>query len=95
MRVALTIEYDGTAYSGFQYQKNTRTIQEEIENAIHRFSGERVRINSAGRTDAGVHAKGQVIAFDTMSTEETSSLIRGLNFYLPDDISVKLSLIHI
>ena len=89
MRVALTIEYDGTAYSGFQYQKYTRTIQEEIENAIHRFSGERVRINSAGRTDAGVHAKGQVIAFDTMSTEETSSLIRGLNFYLPDDISVK------
>ena len=89
MRVALTIEYDGTAYSGFQYQKNTRTVQEEIENAIYKFSGERVRINSAGRTDAGVHAKGQVIAFDTVSTEETSPLIRALNYYLPDDIAVK------
>ena len=89
MRVALTIEYDGTAYSGFQYQKNTRTVQEEIENAIYRFSGERVRINAAGRTDAGVHAKGQVIAFDTLSTEETNSLIRALNYYLPDDIAAK------
>ena len=89
MRVALTIEYDGTAYSGFQYQKNTRTVQEEIENAIYKFSGERVRINSAGRTDAGVHAKGQVVDFLTGASYSPATWTRALNYYLPHDIKIK------
>ena len=65
MRMAMIVEYDGTEYSGFQYQKNARTIQEEIEKAIESLTAEAVRIKAAGRTDAGVHALGQVVAFDT------------------------------
>ncbi len=89
MRYALIVEYDGTRYSGFQYQKNARTVQEEIETAIARFTGETVRIKAAGRTDAGVHATGQVVAFDSDAGHPTEVVVRALNSYLPDDIAVK------
>ena len=89
MRYALIVEYDGTRYSGFQYQKNARTVQEEIETAIHRFTGETVRIKAAGRTDAGVHATGQVVTFDSEAGHLTEVVVRALNSHLPDDIAVK------
>jgi tRNA pseudouridine38-40 synthase len=89
MRYALTVEYEGTRYGGFQYQKNAPSIQEEIEKAISRFTGESLRIKGAGRTDAGVHAKGQVVAFDSEVVQPTEVIVRALNHYLPDDIAVK------
>ncbi len=63
-RYKLTIEYDGTAYNGFQAQDGQPTVQGAIEAAIHAFSGERIRIAAAGRTDTGVHATAQVIHAD-------------------------------
>ncbi len=89
MRLALTVEYDGTRYAGFQYQKNARSIQEELEKAIASLTGENARVRGAGRTDAGVHALGQVVAFDTASAHRPETVLRALNHYLPDDIAVK------
>ena len=65
MRLAMIVEYDGAGYSGFQYQKNAPTVQEQIENKIESLTAKPVRIKAAGRTDSGVHALGQVVAFDT------------------------------
>ncbi|MFP6652720.1 MAG: tRNA pseudouridine(38-40) synthase TruA, partial [Dehalococcoidia bacterium] len=59
------MEYEGTNYHGFQYQENAASIQEQIEKSIYALTGERLRVKAAGRTDAGVHALGQVVAFDT------------------------------
>ena len=89
MRLALIIEYEGTEYHGFQYQANAPSIQEELEKAVGRFTGEKSRVRGAGRTDAGVHAKGQVVAFDTTARHSPETFMRGLNYYLPDDIAVK------
>ena len=91
MRLALIVEYDGTEYHGFQYQDRVPTIQEQIERAISRFTGENVRIKGAGRTDAGVHAEAQVIAFDTASDQEPKRFERALNHHLPEDISIRAS----
>ena len=88
-KVVLVIEYDGTEYHGFQLQEGAPTIQGEVERAIQSLTGERVRIAGAGRTDAGVHARGQVVAFVTESTLPPETMVRGLNFYLPQDIAVK------
>ena len=85
----MIVEYDGTEYSGFQYQKNARTIQEEIEKAIESLTGEAVRIKAAGRTDAGVHAMGQVAAFDTEAAYDPGTVMRALNARLPQDIVVR------
>ncbi len=89
MRLALIVEYEGTNYSGFQYQANAPSIQAELERAITRLTGESVRVKGAGRTDAGVHAKGQVVAFDTASGHTPETFVRAVNFYLPEDIAVK------
>ncbi len=83
------MEYDGTRYHGSQYQANARTIQEEIEHALYKLSGEKIRIATAGRTDAGVHAKGQVVSFKTKSAFPPQTWIKALNYYLPFDIAVK------
>ena len=91
MRLALVVEYEGTNYHGFQYQANAPSIQGEIERAIGRTTGETVRIKAAGRTDAGVHAKGQVIAFDTQSSLSAETFLGALNFHLPSDIAVVLA----
>jgi tRNA pseudouridine38-40 synthase len=91
-RIAVLLEYDGTAYSGSQYQENGRSIQDELESAINNLTGERVRAAFAGRTDAGVHALGQVAAFDTTATIALESFVSGLNHFLPPDIAVKRAL---
>ena len=89
MRLALIIEYEGTEYSGFQFQENARTIQGELEKSINCLTGDFVRIKGAGRTDSGVHAKNQVVAFDSSFSDDLTVYSRGINYYLPDDISVK------
>jgi len=89
MPVALIVEYDGTNYHGFQYQPNAISIQEELEKAIRRFTGETIRIKAAGRTDTGVHALGQVVALKTKSDHSTHTFVQALNALLPDDIAIK------
>jgi len=87
--VILILEYDGTNYHGSQWQANAPTIQGEMEKALKKLTGERIRIKAASRTDAGVHAKGQVVSFRTGSALPLKSFIDGLNHYLPRDIAVK------
>jgi tRNA pseudouridine38-40 synthase len=84
----ITISYDGTAYSGFQIQANANTVQAELERALAVIYKEPVRINGAGRTDAGVHALGQVANFTAPFTIETDKLPHALNCLLPDDVVV-------
>jgi tRNA pseudouridine38-40 synthase len=88
-KIVLVIEYDGTNYYGFQLQTGLPTIQGEIETALQKLTGERLRILAASRTDTGVHAKGQVISFRTKSSLPPPTFINGLNYYLPRDIAVK------
>ena len=88
-KIVLTLEYDGTNYHGFQWQAGLPSIQREVEKAIKRLTGERRRVIAASRTDAGVHARGQVVSFRTNSSLPTQTFINGLNHYLPRDISVK------
>jgi tRNA pseudouridine38-40 synthase len=87
--IILIIEYDGTEYHGSQLQKGLKTIQGELEKAIRKLTGERIRIKIASRTDAGVHARGQVAGFLTSSALPFKAYINGLNFYLPPDIAVQ------
>jgi tRNA pseudouridine38-40 synthase len=87
--IILVIEYDGTAYHGSQLQNGVKTIQQELEKALKKLTGERIRIKTASRTDAGVHARGQVVNFLTSSALPLKSYIDGLNHYLPEDIAVQ------
>jgi tRNA pseudouridine38-40 synthase len=85
----LTIEYDGKAFAGFQTQPNQATVQETLEQALSRhFHVERVIVNGSGRTDAGVHALGQVVSFKVETEREPEKLRLGLNTALPPEISV-------
>ena len=88
-KVILIIEYDGTVYHGFQMQAKLPTIQGEIERALGKLTGERRRVLAASRTDAGVHARGQVVSFRTGSHLPPATLVSGLNHYLPADIAVR------
>jgi len=83
------MEYDGAHYHGFQLQANLPTIQEEVEKALWKLTGKRTRVMAASRTDAGVHAKGQVASFRTQSSLPAQTFVNGLNHYLPKDIAVK------
>lgn len=87
--VLVVLEYDGTSYHGFQVQDGSRTVQGVIESAIQAVTGETVRVAGAGRTDAGVHALGQVASFRTGSTIEAPRLPFALNAHLPEDVVVK------
>jgi tRNA pseudouridine38-40 synthase len=86
--IALLIEYDGTAYGGWQVQKNSDSIQGTIEETLSRLLQEKVKLVGAGRTDAGVHARGQVANFRTHSEWEPAKLKHALNGTLPEDIAV-------
>ncbi len=84
----LTVSYDGTDYAGWQFQANGPTIQQCLEEAIERVTGARLRITGSGRTDAGVHAIGQVANFHASTRLSGSDLLRALNANLPQDIRV-------
>ncbi len=86
--IRMTLEYDGTRYVGWQRQANGVSVQEKVEEALSRHLGERVRVTAAGRTDAGVHALGQVISFTTSSCLPIKAIARGVLPYLPRDIAV-------
>lgn len=88
MRVRAVVAYDGTGYGGFQRQKNAISIQEELERVLVQLTGAPTRVLAAGRTDAGVHAAGQVIAFDTAWRHALADLQRGMNALLPEQIAV-------
>ncbi|MDT8862258.1 tRNA pseudouridine(38-40) synthase TruA [Alkalihalobacillus sp. MEB130] len=88
-RVALWVTYEGTNFSGYQVQPNSRTVQEEIERALSRIhKGEQIRIHSSGRTDTGVHARGQVVHFDSPLAIPADRWPKALNACLPDDIHI-------
>lgn len=89
MNVRLTIEYDGTDYHGWQIQPNGGTIQEVLEQALEKILGVRPRLNGAGRTDAGVHALGQVANFLYPGDLDLSKLAKGLNALTPETIVVR------
>ncbi|MBQ9513839.1 MAG: tRNA pseudouridine(38-40) synthase TruA [Clostridia bacterium] len=88
MRIKLTVSYDGTDFSGWQRQTDKTTVQQTIEDAIFSLTGEKVKVVGSGRTDAGVHALGQVAHFDTKSTIPPSNFAKALNTILP--LSVKV-----
>ena len=83
----LTLSYDGSRYNGWQKQGNTKnTIQEKLETLLSRLTGEEVEVNGSGRTDAGVHAMGQVASFRTAAQQDCDTLLRDMRRYLPEDI---------
>lgn len=82
------LEYDGAAYGGWQYQETVPTIQGELLKACEQMFGERPTLHAAARTDAGVHARAQVVSFATTSQVNAKRFAPGLNYYLPDEISV-------
>lgn len=89
--IKLVLEYDGTCYAGWQRQPNRLTIQEAIERAIHQVSRATATVIGAGRTDSGVHARGQVASFHTDRDWPASNWTRALNAVLPKDIAVRSS----
>ena len=91
MRVALGLEYDGTAYNGWQRQRTGNGVQEQLEVALSKVANEDIEVVCAGRTDTGVHASGQVVHFDTSSTRDDRGWLLGANTNLPDDVSVTWS----
>ena len=84
----ITIEYDGTSYHGWQRQKNERTIQEEIEKALLTMTGKKTVLTASGRTDAGVHALGQVANFTCDTDLSPQAFQNGLNSLTKDDIVI-------
>jgi tRNA pseudouridine38-40 synthase len=88
VRVAVGIEYDGSAYAGWQSQAGAPTVQQVTETALGRIAAAPVQLTSAGRTDAGVHALGQVAHFDTPALRSSRAWVLGANSELPPDISL-------
>lgn len=89
IKIVLIVEYEGTNYCGFQFQYNVKTVQDEIETALFKLTAEKLRVISASRTDTGVHARGQVVSYWTVSRLASERILNGLNFYLPLDIAVQ------
>lgn len=88
MRIALGIEYDGTAYNGWQRQRTGVGVQTLVERALTTVANEAIEVTCAGRTDKGVHASGQVVHFDTSKERGDHDWMLGANSNLPDDVSV-------
>jgi tRNA pseudouridine38-40 synthase len=86
--IRLTIEYDGTGYSGWQRQPNGLAVQQVIEEALSQLLGEKVELRSSGRTDAGVHARGMAAAFLTATNLPLKAFVDGTNRFLPPDIAI-------
>jgi tRNA pseudouridine38-40 synthase len=88
--IKLIVSYDGTEFNGWQTQPGFRTVQETLELAIAKLTGEeRIRVNASGRTDAGVHAVGQVLNFYTAAAYPPDVLVRAINANLPPDVIVR------
>ena len=89
-RIKCTLSYDGTHFSGYQIQPGKRTVQGELERVLEQMhKGKAIRATASGRTDAGVHAYGQVIHFDTFLSLSADQWKKALNAQLPDDIVIK------
>jgi len=88
MRLKCIVAYDGTDFAGYQVQPGKRTVQDEIERVLTRMHKQEIKVVASGRTDAGVHAKGQVIHFDSNLQMAEWQWKKGLNALLPDDIHV-------
>ena len=89
MRIAMGIEYDGSRYFGWQRQREVNSIQAELERVLSQIANHPVEVQCAGRTDAGVHATGQVIHFDTHAERKMAAWTLGVNSNLPADIAVR------
>ena len=89
MNIKLTVEYDGTNYHGWQIQPGSETIQAVLERAVSTFLGTPTRVTGSGRTDAGVHALGQVVSFFTEKEYQPHRIRRALNALTPADITIK------
>src|SRR5213075_553209 len=87
--IKLTLSYDGTDFFGWQTQPGFRTVQETLEQAIHKLTGDQVHVNASGRTDSGVHALGQVVNFYSNTQLAPAVLFRAINAHLPDDVVVR------
>lgn len=87
--VRLVVAYDGSEFAGFQVQPDRRTVQGTLEDALFAMTGARTRVRAAGRTDAGVHALGQIVAFDSACRIPERGWMLGLNHHLPDDVRVQ------
>jgi len=88
-RLALGVQYDGTAWNGYQKQIDRHTVQDQLEIALAKFARVELATTCAGRTDTGVHALEQVVHFDTDLTREMASWVRGVNTFLPDSIALR------
>lgn len=87
--IKIIIEYDGTKFHGWQFQKEQRSVQGELQKAVQHITGEDVVVEGAGRTDTGVHARGQVGNFKIEKAIEPDALQKGLNAVLPNDVRIK------
>jgi len=87
-RLAMCLEYDGSNYHGWQTQRGVATVQERLEEAISSVADEQIHVITAGRTDAGVHATGQIVHYDTRSNRSKKAWLRGVNSNLPESIVV-------
>ena len=88
-RIVLGVQYDGAPWAGWQTQLHGNTVQDVLERALARFAQHDIATTCAGRTDAGVHALGQVVHFDTALKRDTFAWVRGVNSYLPSSIAVR------
>jgi tRNA pseudouridine38-40 synthase len=89
MRIALAVEYDGSAFRGWQTQPGGGTVQDALQDALHQFAGTPIQVVCAGRTDAGVHALGQVVHFDTAVDRAMCAWVRAANTFLPAAVAVR------
>lgn len=87
-RVALGVEYDGSAYCGWQLQDHSPSVQEDLEKALRIIVNEKVRVHCAGRTDTGVHALEQIVHFDTTVERDARNWIQGVNTKMPSTVNV-------
>lgn len=94
MNYAATISYDGTAFCGWQRQSGVPTVQQSLEEAIGKIFGESTTVFAAGRTDAGVHGKGQVVSFELPAVWDPGRLLLAINYYLPETVRI-MNIYHV
>jgi tRNA pseudouridine38-40 synthase len=91
-RIALQLEYDGTPFEGWQSQPHGNTVQDTLEKALAEIAGHAVRVQCAGRTDTGVHARAQVVHFDTGAARPLHAWVKGTNTHLPQSVAVRAAI---